>query len=299
MKKAIRETTYGGSQARKTITTRLSELIKLPTKVSRCVSETFSVTIPMWVMDMLEGYIIRECLSKTLPKYPREASRVFDLLDVEVSNRFLVMTSRLTSDSGILFSNCLGKQFQMGIDKLRVKLSQDTGREYTREEAAELDRMHKEIFSSYWRWVYDIRNQYQSGDTLSLPDGWHIGNDNPSITSVGNFPVQGLAAYILKVAVRKGLQEKLRIVYPLHDAITIYHRVEDVEAPEVLKRVMIEAFQQVLPGAPIRVDLETHTHDDWYCPQKGRKQLDMFKKYFDEELEAFQYDLLDSTEFCI
>jgi hypothetical protein len=250
-------------------------------------------------MDMLENFGIKECLSKKLPNNLQARSRVFDLLDVEVSNRFLVMTSRLNSDNGILFSNCLGKQFQMGIDKLSVKLSQDTGREYTREEAAELDRMHKEVFSDYWRWVYDIRNQYQSGEILSLPDGWCLGGDNPSITSVGNFPVQGLAATVLKRAVRKGLAAGLRIVYPLHDALTAYHREDDTETPQTLKRVMIEAFRELLPNAPIRVDLETHTHNDWYIPEKGQKQYDMFQKYFDEDLEKMQYDLLDSTEVHI
>jgi hypothetical protein len=184
----------------------------------------------------------------------------------------------------------------MGVDKLRVKLSQDTGREYTREEAAELDRMHKDTFSAYWSWVYDIRNQYQAGEILSLPDGWCIGGDNPSITSVGNFPVQGLAAHILKLAVRRAMVARLRVVYPLHDAITILHRVEDTEAPDVLKRVMIEAFQAALPGAPIRVDIETHTHDDWYVPEKGLKQYEMFKKFFDEEAEKLQYDLLDIND---
>lgn len=83
----------------------------------------------------------------------------------------------------------------------------------------------KKMFKTYWNYVKKcIEMTGAEKDGLCLPlcfsDGFHITcKDDGKVTSIGNWPFQGVGALILRKLLVRMWQEKIRVVAPIHDAI--------------------------------------------------------------------------------
>lgn len=185
----------------------------------------------------------------------------------------------------------LGLSYSMGVEKLRDKLCYDTKSDVSIERATELRNSFRDTFEVYTRWVWETRNNYASGEILMLPDGWALGPDNPSSTSVSNFPIQGCGAVIMRRAVRLCLAEGIEIIYTLHDALSCVHLDTDTATPARMRELMLQAFREIC-GCECRVDLDTYPFSKRYLPKKGVAMYKQLQHFFDEELEDFQRDFL-------
>jgi hypothetical protein len=90
-----------------------------------------------------------------------------------------------------------------------------------------------------------------------LADGWRIGPDDPNILSIGNFPVQGTGAVILRRACELCDQAGVKLYATLHDAISICGKVENMEqeiatATECFRRAAFDVLGEdlMLVGNP-------------------------------------------------
>lgn len=204
---------------------------------------------------------------------------VYDIVNAGPNNRFAVITPE-----GIrIVHNCLGLQYGMGKNKLAAKLSADTGREVSVMEADLLISKHKSLFRKYWAWQEQISAGY-AVNPLELDGGWTLFKDNPVMTSVRNFPVQGTGARIMQVAIRKAQEKNLKVICPLHDAIYILHEATDGKSPEVLSFCMSDAVAEVLgPGAIVRQDSKTVRYDEVWIEKKGSKTYHQLKKYLEPQ----------------
>jgi hypothetical protein len=185
----------------------------------------------------------------------------------------------------------LGLSYSMGVVKLREKLCYDTKQDVSIERATELRDSFRDTFQVYTEWVWETRNAYSAGEILRLPDGWCLGPDNPSSTSVSNFPIQGCGAVIMRRAVRLCLAEGIEILYTLHDALSCLHEESDTKTPARMRELMLQAFKEIC-GCECRVDLDTYPHNKRYLPKKGAAMYKQLEHFFDEPLEDFQRDLL-------
>lgn len=179
-------------------------------------------------------------------------------------------------------STVLGIQFGMGKEKLRVKLSNDSGVPQTLEKANELHEAHKNTYTDYWRWVYEITNKYKNREPLITNDGWVLFCDNPSIPSIRNFLVQGNGASITRLAVVKAWEIGLKVMCSLHDAIYII--TDNVERDQkLLEEVMIEAtasiLNQKIEDCTMRIDTKIITPDKYWVEEKGQKDWEELKDY--------------------
>lgn len=176
----------------------------------------------------------------------------------------------------------LGLQYGMGATKLAVKLTVDTGIRCTETQAKKLIALHQRVYPVYWRWLKKVSSEYDRKRRIILWNGWALLGDNGNVLSVRNFSVQGTGAVIMQEAVRIGhAKYDLPILGPLHDAIYMLSKVEDLpEQRANLITAMQQAVKNVLGDRlKIRLDIEVHhAHEDW-VEEKGEKYYNLLKKY--------------------
>lgn len=193
----------------------------------------------------------------------------------------------------------LGMSYDMGKDGLAARMTADSGKLYTSQDAEKYIEMFFDTYPDYAEWKRDNLRTYREEGRLQLPDGWVMWGDNPNFRSVGNFPVQGLGAVIMREAVKLAFARGLDVIFTLHDAIYIEYDSGDFTAVRTLVDCMDEAFttqaKKCGQYVPIRLEGETWSKDytaetdcgipdvacmSEYITPKGRKDYERFKKYF-------------------
>lgn len=136
----------------------------------------------------------------------------------------------------------LGLSYLMTKYGLAHKLTEDTGKVFTEDAAQELVEQFEETFSDFADWRNELIATYSDEGHIRLPCGWYMFGDNDNFRSVGNVPIQGLGACIMRKAVCLAQDAGLSVIFTLHDAIYIEYDTGDYAALDTLKRCMEEAF---------------------------------------------------------
>lgn len=142
----------------------------------------------------------------------------------------------------------LGLSYLMSKYGLAHKLTEDTGKLFTEDEAQELIDQFDETFSDFAEWRKELIATYGDEGHIKLPCGWYLFGDNDNFRSVGNVPIQGLGACILRKAVSFAQDAGLDVIFPLHDALYIEYDSFDYKAIDTLKDCMDRAFQFYFEG---------------------------------------------------
>jgi len=181
-------------------------------------------------------------------------------------------------------STVLGLGYLMGDKGLAAKLSADTKKIHTEADAAKLSGYHKQTFSRYWTFLEECWQEYQNRGTLSLANGWTVFGDNPNHRSIKNLPIQGAGSVMMRRAVRKAQARGVIVLFPLHDAVYIYHPEGSTQEIKVMQECMDEACAELLGDKLLlRVETNTYTHDKLYIEDKARKQYEAFAPYLDKD----------------
>lgn len=189
-------------------------------------------------MDLLGNYIMR---GNALSTSQQKSVDVYDLIDVEVTKRFQVI-------NGTILHNCLGLSYGMGPTALADKLTVDTGVKHEYEDAKELSDLFWEAFPEYADWIEDLKHSYNDEDMIVMPDGWTMWGDNDNPRSVGNMPIQGMGAVILRKAIQLAQDAGLTVIIPLHDALYIELDTYDWNKIDLLCKCMTDAFAFYFTG---------------------------------------------------
>lgn len=161
----------------------------------------------------------------------------------------------------------LGLSYLMTKYGLAHKLTEDTGKLFTEDEAQELVKQFEETFQDFADWRTELIATYGDEGHIRLPCGWFMFGDNDNFRSVGNVPIQGLGSCIMRKAVCLAQDAGLKVIFTLHDAIYIEYDTEDYAALDTLKRCMEEAFVFYFEGEMkeaakmVRVDGNTWSPD--------------------------------------
>ena len=140
----------------------------------------------------------------------------------------------------------LGLQFGMAGESLRRRvllslpedersqIDEDWGNRF-------VDEYHR-LFKSEYECTNDLKLRYSIGEGgVVLADGWRIGPDDPNLLSIGNFPVQGTGAVILRHACALMDEAGIKLYATLHDAVSITGKVKNLEHDVAVAR---ECFRQ-------------------------------------------------------
>ena len=137
----------------------------------------------------------------------------------------------------------LGVSYLMTKVGLAAKLSADTGRKVSEEEAQELIDLFYSSYPDFAIWQKTaIENYIKKKEKIKLEDGWYMFTDNDNFRSAANMPIQGRGAAAMRKAVEFCWEEGLNVIFTLHDAIYIEYDSDDVTAMDKLYDCMLRGF---------------------------------------------------------
>lgn len=139
-------------------------------------------------------------------------------------------------------STVLGISFLMTKYGLAIKLSSDSGEEWTEEEAQNMIDIFYESYPQLKEYQEGIILEYEHKGYLRLPDGWYLWGDNTKFRSVSNVPIQGFGACVMRKAVELAFERGLYVPFTLHDALYIEFPVGQEHQMLVLRECMRDAF---------------------------------------------------------
>lgn len=189
-----------------------------------------------------------------------------------------------------LFKNTyLGILYGMTKYGLAIKLTGDTGRLYTEDEAQEQIDLFEEMFPDYMEWKQGVAEEYGPGAVIRLEDGWRMWGENENVRSVMNVPIQGFGAVIMRDAVWKCDRRGVDIGWTLHDAL--YGEADRGEEYKIgiMHDAMKDAFKRYFKNTEyadvagqIKLDpfawSDDYQKDGWFtCPGQKKPRTDNLK----------------------
>lgn len=151
----------------------------------------------------------------------------------------------------------------------------------------------KNLFGTYWDFVRDVINDAKFSP-LVFSDGFRITYDGGKVTTLGNWPFQGVGALILRKILVKTHQAHIRLVAPIHDAIAFMCKESEWEAVTAkVAQIMRDASEECL-GTPVDVGSPEVTYHgianchselatrEQYATAEPNKYMLEFQKYMME-----------------
>lgn len=202
-------------------------------------------------------------------------------------------------------STVLGISYMMSKFGLARKLTTDTGRPWTEDEA---QAMINTFYGVFWMLQSNqkyIEMAYKQYKHIELQDGWYMWGDNPNMRSVGNMPVQGAGGVAMRKSVIMAFERGLYIPFALHDADYMEDDVGQEKKIVTLRECMREAFVDYFDDTEIkklaeniRLDAKAWSPDykdgdvldfeGWKVPQyslhidpRAKEDYKRFSKYFE------------------
>ena len=121
----------------------------------------------------------------------------------------------------------------------------------------------KKQFARYWRFVDRAKAGVNRVTPMWFSDGWRI-HSYPSgkQTTLGNWPFQGVGAYILRLVLFRMWQEGIRLVAPIHDAVAFEcDEATWKETADKVAGIMMECSKKAL-GIAVEVGAPEVTYPD-------------------------------------
>ena len=202
----------------------------------------------------------------------------------------------------------LGLSYMMSEFGLSYDLSEKLGHYVSPDECKELVESFYNLYSKFSAWrEKSIESYFVKDKFIRLPDGFYMFGSNDNFRSVGNVPLQGFGACIMRKAVQLAQDAGLNVIFTLHDALYIMFDSDDLEAMDTLKKCMYEAFlfyfddRQKVAASLIRMDGKVWSQDyqdgemitkgnfklesqKYFVDKRSKKQYSQFSRYFKQNL---------------
>src|SRR5271157_2950733 len=161
----------------------------------------------------------------------------------------------------------LGVQYGMGAASLAGRIGRPAPY------AADLLRLHRQTYPSFWRWSDGAESHAMLLNRLHTVFGWtvQIGSDaNPR--SLRNFPCQANGAEMLRLACCLALERGVSVLAPIHDALLVEGLEWEIkDAVAETREAMAEASAVILDGFRLRSDAAIVRWPGRYMDDRGRE----------------------------
>lgn len=147
---------------------------------------------------------------------------------------------------------CLAVGYGMGAKSLALRIGLPV------QYAVALIRQHKQLYQQYWAWTHAAVARARFFGELQTVFGWtlHV-TERTKDTTIRNFPLQGNASEQLRLAVIYAVENGVRVVGTLHDALLVECAIDDVEAVASQTQAAFSmAAEDVLGGPTLRSDVQ-------------------------------------------
>jgi len=147
---------------------------------------------------------------------------------------------------------------------------------------------HQRRYRAYWEWTDKTKTAAILNGHMTTCLGWQMkvtsNNGFLNTRTLANFPIQATGAEILRVACIRLYEEGFQILAPVHDAILVECREEEIEpATKRVQEIMSDASELVLgPGCLIGTDVKIIRHPENYFDKKGQETWNSILKILRE-----------------
>jgi hypothetical protein len=147
-------------------------------------------------------------------------------------------------------------------------------------------RQHKALFPQFWTWSDLMEMQGMLGGTLVTALGWQLhGGANINPRSLRNFPMQGGAADMLRLACCLCTEAGIQVCAPVHDAILLTASLDTIDdVVQQAQALMREASAVILPGFPLRTEAMIVRYPDRYIDPRGAHMWAVVQQILQEAL---------------
>lgn len=134
---------------------------------------------------------------------------------------------------------------------------------------------HQEIFRRFWEWSTEVQDSALLTQKVSTVFGWNYWlHDEIEINTrtLRNFPMQANGAEILRLACCMGVESGIKICCPVHDAVLIEARTEEIsQQTEEMRNIMAKASRIVLGNLSLKTDYKIVHFPDRYMDPRGKQ----------------------------
>jgi hypothetical protein len=187
----------------------------------------------------------------------------------------------------------LGTQYGMGEQTLAVRMNRPVAL------ARDLLRAHRLTYRKFWEWSEAAVNLALFRGRLWTRYGWQTwtrhhkptGSESgdPNIRSLSNFPCQGNAADMLRLAAGFICDAEVLLDATIHDAFLVEDLADDIDgAVELARGAMDRASELVLDGFRLRSDCEVIRWPDRYRDSRGAGFFDRLMNRLEQRQRSYR-----------
>ena len=141
----------------------------------------------------------------------------------------------------------------------------------------QLLRLHKNVFPEFWKWQEQIIANALLNMEMRTVMGWKMYvpprtnlRDRNKERTLANFPMQSNGSDMLRVAVINASEMGVKILAPVHDALLVESKLEDIDETVALtQEAMADASATILDGFRLRTDVEIVRFPNRYTDERG------------------------------
>lgn len=189
-------------------------------------------------------------------------------------------------------STVLGLSYLMTKIGLSKKLTADTGKFVSEDEAQKLVDGFDRLFPDFTRWKEDFIQGYWISRRVKIPDGWTMWGDNKNKRSVANCPIQGCLHGDSRVLVKDRGYQKISDLVGLAD-IQVWEGEKFVRAdcvPSGPKRLVKVHLRngQIIQCSPEHKFwcIDNEGKGSWKTPDKFMKTQRIRRSYSSEDFDS-------------
>ena len=161
----------------------------------------------------------------------------------------------------------LATQYGMGSESLALRLKQPLLR------AKQLLKSHRHVYKQFWDWSDQFYNRAVNANEAITVLGWKLrvkADVNPR--SLRNFPMQANSAEMLRIACILIAKENIKICAPVHDAILIESKFDDIERDvQIAQSCMKQASRFILDGFELNSEAEIYRYPQRFLNESSEE----------------------------
>lgn len=135
--------------------------------------------------------------------------------------------------------------------------------------AKDLFRMHKTLFRKYWDWITNFCDIGQLTGEVVTCYGWKYSTITRKPRTLQNWPMQAHGAEILRLAICLCLENNIKVIAPIHDAILIEAPIERIEKDARKAQFLMTKASEYVVNYPIQTDVKIIRYPDHYSDPRG------------------------------
>lgn len=130
-------------------------------------------------------------------------------------------------------------------------------------------KKHRAAYRRYWEWIEAYIDEGQLLGCVSTRFGWNYYTKERNYRTLQNFPMQGSGADILRVAITLCLENGVRVIAPVHDAILIEAPAGSIENAVAKAQWLMERAALHVIGMPLRTEAKIFRYPEHYTDKRG------------------------------